>query len=155
MFEAVDSSRAHLLRFLPWVDFLKSVDDEAKWIGGCVRAWKERTQFVYAMFLADGTYIGNIDAHHIDWNHHRVELGYWIAKEHEGHGYVGESVCALEQKLFAVGFHRIEIRCNTRNKRSSNIPRRNGYKFEGTLRQDAVENGRYRDTMVFAKLIGI
>jgi RimJ/RimL family protein N-acetyltransferase len=32
------------------------------------------------------------------------------------------------------------------------VPRRCGYRLEGTHRQDCIENGEYRDTFVFAKL---
>lgn len=96
--------------------------------------------------------MGNIGVHSIQWDQHRCEIGYWILGDFEGNGYVSEAVRALENALFKVGFNRIEIRCNTRNARSARVPRSCGYTHEGTLRQDGIDLGKFRDTMIFGKL---
>lgn len=153
IFETVDSNRSHLKRFLPWVDFMNSAKDETKWIKSQQTKWKAHCQFVYGIFLgSDDTYIGNIDAHAVDWDNHKVDIGYWLAESHEGHGYMSEAVLAIEKALFALGVHRIVIQCNSKNKRSAQVPIRCGYRFEGILYQNAIENGCFRDTMIFAKL---
>ena len=153
IFETVDHNRLHLGRFLSWVDFLTDIRHERSWIVTQTRKWKERSQFVYGIFLVkDNTYIGNIDAHAIDWVNHKVEIGYWLAERFEGHGYMTEAVQAMERALFDVGFHRIVIQCNSKNKLSARIPLRCGYLLEGVLRQNAIEKGQFRDTMVFSKI---
>ena len=82
----------------------------------------------------------------------RCELGYWILGDFEGQGYMSEAVRVLEAACFAVGFHRIGIRCSSKNARSAGVPRRSGYTLDGTLRQHALERGERRDTLVFSKL---
>jgi RimJ/RimL family protein N-acetyltransferase len=153
IFNAVDLNRKHLGRFLPWVQFMKNVEDESKWIEHQRQKWREKGQFVYAIFRADDeTYLGNVDAHALDWNNHKAEIGYWLAKKFEGQGFMTEAVKALEGALFGIGFHRLVIQCNVKNKRSAKVPIRRSFQLEGVLKQNAIENGVYRDTMVFAKL---
>lgn len=152
IFEVVDANRAHLARFLPWVPLMKSVEDERRWTERQVQCWKDRSDFAFMIFLRDGTLVGCVDAHHVSWSHHRAELGYWIAREHEGNGYITEAVAALEKALFEIGFHRIAIHCDTTNKRSAAIPKRLGYRLEGVLRHEHILNGRFGDLKIFAKI---
>ncbi len=152
MFAAIDHDRERLRRFLPFVDMSKAETDTLDYLRMSQEKWESREQFSFSMFLKDGAYIGNIGVHDISWDHRRCEVGYWIIGEHEGKGCVSEALHALEDALFAIGFNRIEIHCSSSNVRSSNVPRRCGYQLDGTLRQDAIENGEYRDTLVFSKL---
>ena len=96
--------------------------------------------------------MGNIGVHSIKWDLLSCELGYWILGDFEGHGYMSEAVKVLESELFKMGFNRVQIRCNDLNKRSANVPQACGYIYEGTIRQDAIELGKFRNTMVFGKL---
>ena len=153
MFRYVDQDRNRLRKFLPWVDFTLSVPDEEAYIKMTAEKWQEHALFDYGIFRkSDSLYMGNCGVHSIAWQHDRCEFGYWILGDFEGQGYVSEAVGVLEKAIFNLGFNRIEIRCASTNSHSANIPRRNGYHLDGTLRQDAIENGQYRDTLVFAKL---
>ena len=153
MFKYVDQDRVRLREFLPWVDSTRTVEDEAGYIAMTQEKWKRHELFDYGIFLKkDSLYMGNCGVHSIAWQHNRCELGYWILGTFEGKGYMSESVRALEKMLFDVGFNRVEIHCSSSNLRSANVPRSNGYTLEGIHKQDAVENGQYRDTFIFAKL---
>jgi len=96
--------------------------------------------------------MGNAGVHSISWENHRCELGYWILGSFEGQGYMAEAVATIEATCFKRGFNRIEIRCSSLNERSASVPKRLGYKLDGVLREEKVEAGRYRDTLVFAKI---
>lgn len=153
MFEHFDRDRARLREFLPWVDESPTWEDTAAYIQTSLEKWDGREMFDFGLFRReDGAYLGNLGAHSISWDHRRCGIGYWILGEHEGRGYVSEALRALEDALFGLGFNRIEIHCSSANARSASVPRRNGFVLEGVLRQDLIEQGRYRDTMVFAKL---
>ncbi len=153
MFRYVDRDRDRLRRWLFWVDAMQSADDERAWIEKAIAEWDAGELFGYGIFRrADGLYLGNIGVHAIAWEHARCEIGYWILGDFEGAGFMSEAVRVLERALFAHGFNRIEIRCDALNARSAGVPRRNGYALEGTLRQHAYEQGRFRDTLVFSKL---
>jgi RimJ/RimL family protein N-acetyltransferase len=153
MFEAVDSDRERLRVFLSWVDEVKTLEDERRYIIDSHSKWDGHSLFDYGLFSReDGAYLGSVGVHTIAWDHDRCELGYWILAGHEGKGLMTDAVRTLEAALFELGFHRIEIRCNSRNERSAQLPKRNGYQLDGVLRQDCIEHGDYRDTLVFSKL---
>ncbi|MDB4969896.1 MAG: putative ribosomal protein N-acetyltransferase [Myxococcales bacterium] len=153
MFANVDRDRQRLRQFLPWVDSVKSVDDERAYIESTIDKWAGFDYFDFGIFrVGDAVYLGNAGVHSIAWSDDRCEIGYWLLGDFERQGFMSETVALLERACFAIGFHRVEIRCSSLNLRSANLPRRNGYHLDGLLRQDAVENGGYRDTLVFSKL---
>lgn len=153
MFEYVDADRKRLGEFLPWVEDMKTVDDEIAYIEMTHKKWLEGSQYGYSLFeTGKNDYIGNVGVHNISWQNDRCEIGYWILGKYEGRGLMSAAVTALEQTCFEVGFNRIEIRCSSLNLKSAKVPKRLGYILDGTLRQDAIENERYRDTLVFSKL---
>jgi ribosomal-protein-serine acetyltransferase len=153
MFSRVDTDRERLGLYLPWVTLVKTVADEENYIRSTFLHWQDGRAFEYGIFLKDSLeYLGNIGVHTISWDDERCELGYWLSGAAEGKGYMVEAVGLLEAELFRLGFHRIEIRCNSRNARSAAVPKRCGYVLEGVLREDMMEQGARRDTMVWAKL---
>ena len=153
MFLSIDKDRKRLKEFLHWLDYIKSVEDELKYIIKCKQDWINCTVFDYGIYLKDGDiYLGNIGAHKIELGSYSCEIGYWILGEHEGKGYVTEAVKLLDLHLFDLGFKRVQICCSDINSRSAKIPERAKYTFEGVLRQNALENGKFRNTKVFSKL---
>lgn len=153
MFNYVDQDRTRLRIFLPWVDAVNSVEVEANYIRMTHAGWEKGTLFDYGLFEREtGTYMGNVGVHNIAWAHDRCEFGYWILGKFEGKGFTSEAVEALEKVCFGLGFHRLEIRCSSHNPASAAIPRKLGYALDGTLKEDTIEQGAYRDTLVFGKL---
>ncbi|RZA07025.1 MAG: N-acetyltransferase [Proteobacteria bacterium] len=155
MFAAIDGDRARLRSFLPWVDQIKAPADEEAYVRSSALQWMEGALFDFGIFgRADGSYLGNIGVHSISWPDDRAELGYWLSSAGEGQGLMAEAVGLLEAELFRIGFHRIEIRCNVLNEKSAAVPKRCGYELEGTLRQDTIERGARRNTMIWGKVRG-
>ena len=153
MFKYVEKDRKRLRKFLFWVDSIKSEADEINFKRKASKQWDNHEMFDYGIFRnLDQSYMGNIGIHSISWCNNFAELGYWICSEYEGNGYVSEAVALLEQELFGMGFHRIEIRCSTLNERSAKIPERLGYTLEGVLLENAFVNEQYYNTKVFGKL---
>ncbi|WP_413289534.1 GNAT family N-acetyltransferase [Bdellovibrio sp. HCB337] len=151
-FECIDSDRVRLREFLPWVDATKSVDDQRWYVNECIKDWEAGTLFDYGIFTPDDEYVGSLGIHNIRWEHDTCELGYWLHSKQEGKGCISSGVAAVEKILFEMGFNRIEIRCDPHNKKSGAVPQRNGFTFEGTLRQNMLFRGQYRDTAVYAKI---
>lgn len=153
MFNYVQEDRKRLDRFLPWVEFINSVEDEKNYIRSTHERWEAFTYFDYGIFQKDGdVYMGNIGVHSIKWKHNCAELGYWILGKFEGQGFMSEAVQVVEKHLFEIGFHRVQIRCSDLNERSAGVPERTSYVYEGTAREDAIEKGKYRNTKIYSKL---
>ena len=91
----------------------------------------------------------------IDWQVRREEIGYWLHTQYNGHGYMTEAVDCIAQ----MGFHilhmgRLEIRCESINRKSRAIPEKLGFKLEATLRNDdlSADGRQLTDTCIYAKL---
>jgi ribosomal-protein-serine acetyltransferase len=87
MFQEINQDRDRLRQFLPWVDAMKSVDDQIWYINECIKDWAEGTMFDYGIFDFEGNYLGNIGVHSLAWEHDRGELGYWISPSFAGKGF--------------------------------------------------------------------
>ncbi len=154
MFKYINRDRVRLGRFLPWVPFIREVEDEVKYIESTHEKWAQGAMFDFSLFRReDEMYMGNIGFHTICWENEHIEIGYWILGDFEGKGYVSEAVLALEKVAFDLGFQRIEIRCDLANKRSASVPQKCGYLQEGHFRKDSKDrDGNLRDTLIFAKI---
>jgi ribosomal-protein-serine acetyltransferase len=153
MFHYVDQDRQRLRTFLPWVDETTTIKDEINYIQMTQEKWERFELYDYGIFQTEADlYMGNIGVHTISWAHECCEIGYWILGDYEGKGFISEAVKLLQEESFSQGFHRVEIRCSSLNKKSSAVPRRLGFCFEATLKENMIERGKYRDTMIFSLL---
>lgn len=74
MFEYVNQDRERLLRFLPWVKFTNSLQDEIDYIKMTHEKWDKHEMCDYGIFLkSNNTYMGNVGVHTIAWGHDRCE----------------------------------------------------------------------------------
>lgn len=153
MFNVIAANRDQLTEFLPWPDKIKTVKDQLNYIKMTNESWKQKALFDYGVYLlSNQKFIGNVGVHSIEWRHSRCELGYWIAKDMSGRGFITEAVQLLQAECFRLGFHRIEIRCSSKNEKSAIVALRNNFVLEGYLKDEMIENGQFRDTLIFAKL---
>jgi len=149
-------NKKFLLPWLSWARDIKntpqSVKDRYNYLVKCDEKWDENCAYEYVVVL-DDKIIGSCSVIDVDVKNKKAELGYWLAKDYRGNGYVMESVSVLEQALFKNGFNKIIIRNDTLNKGSVNIAKKLGYELEGVLKQDRwiSYEKRFRDTNVFAK----
>ncbi len=75
-----------------------------------------------------------------------VIIGYWIAKEHAGKGYMTEAlVLALDHIFGPMKLHRVEANLVPKNVRSRNLVKRLGFRFEGLAKRYLQIAGRWSD----------
>ena len=111
-----------------------------------------KSEVVYVLFK-DGAAIGTLHIFSFSYPNHRVEIGYGIEQTYEGQGLVSEAIALAEGELRSLGFNRLEIRCDATNKRSVALAKRNHFVQEAYLKQECIEDGKYRDTLIFAKFL--
>ncbi len=152
-FAAVDRDRARLHRWLPWVPHIRTVAEEQRYFERVEEFWDAHEQFHWLIFdKATHAYVGIVGTARLDWSHGLAEFGYWLVGDFEGQGRMTEAVKRVQHTLFAMGFHRLEIRCSSGNTRSSSIPKRLGYHLDGRLREDRMEQGARVDTLIWSQL---
>jgi RimJ/RimL family protein N-acetyltransferase len=153
---AVTETREQLLPWLPWVVNVPSPTEYEVMMRKKQLDYLARKDFQLLLFLrGTQTLVGFSGVHRVDWSVPKGEIGYWVRKGYERQGYITEAVQAITALcLEQLGFARMEIRCDTRNKASAAVARRCGYELEATLHFDGrhhLDNGR-RDTHIFYKL---
>lgn len=152
VFALVDENRAHLRRWLPWVDATRSVTDSAAYLQMTLEQFA-RAQSLSVGIMSQGALAGMIGYHTIDWANRRTSIGYWLAQRYEGRGLMTRSTRALTAHGFvALGLHRLEIRAATDNPRSRNVAERAGYLHEGVSRGSEWLHDRFVDHAVYGAI---
>lgn len=152
LFRLTDENRAHLRRWLPWLDSVRRVEDTRAFIrashsqaaqnNGCQFAIMERNRIV-----------GIIGHHQIDWRNRATSIGYWVAERHQGRGLVSASCRRLVAHAFVEShLNRVEIRCAAGNRRSRAVPERLGFAEEGVLREVEWLYDHFVDHVVYGLL---
>ena len=151
LYRLIEANRAYIARWLPWVDSIRTLDDERLWIERMADVDEHDREQPYAIENG-GVVVGGIGIT-IEPMNHAGEIGYWIAEEMQGKGIVTRSCRALVDHAFkSRGLHRLFIRTDPENGRSRAIPERLGFVAEGTQRESLYSNGEYRDAVVYSML---
>lgn len=79
-----------------------------------------------------------------------AEIGFWLAPEARGRGYMTEAVGRVLDHAFGtapegLGLHRVEWHAFAGNAASAAVARRAGFRFEGVARLGAAQRGSRRD----------
>ena len=113
----------------------------------------ENSTFAFAITL-DGKVIGSIGAFRQENIHkHTAELGYYIAEEHWGKGVMTEAVKQLCDYVFShTDMIRIYAEPFAYNIGSQRVLEKAGFQYEGTLRNNAVKNGKILDMKMYSIL---
>src|SRR3954453_13334481 len=110
LFDAVDKNREHLAEFLPWVNNMQSGNDIVDYIKQCelLHEHKKEVSFV---IIANEILVGRIGLHHINPQHQKGAIGYWLIKNAQGKGIIINCCKALIKYGFKnLDLHRIEIK---------------------------------------------
>lgn len=152
LFAVTDANRAHLGKWLPWVEETNSVEDSRNFIKQSLKSFGERKQAHFAIWL-DGEIVGAIGFNKINWQNRDCEIGYWVAQSAEGQGIITKACRAIvDHAIDNWQMNRIVIEAATANVRSWAIPARLGFTHEGTLRQVAKLHGEYIDLELYSLL---
>jgi len=94
---------------------------------------------------------GQLDVHHIDWDHRRAELGLWVAPRERGHG-LGSGSLALAGRwlLLACELMRLELFTEPDNEPMVRAAKNAGFVEEGLLRAYLRERGERVDVTVMS-----
>ena len=151
LFELVDANRAYLARWLPWVDSIRTLEDERRWVERMADPDEHDREQPYAI-VYKGAVVGGIGIT-VEPMNRSGEIGYWLAEDMQGQGIVTRACRALVDHAFqSRELHRLVIRTDPENGRSRAIPERLGFVAEGTQRESLYTNGEYRDAVVYSML---
>lgn len=100
--------------------------------------------------------VGSVGLHPpSDPHRSEAEIGYWLGRDHRGHGYATEAVLALCDVAFRrLRVHRVTAVVFEGNEASRRVVERAGFQFEGTSREATLKDGAWRSDWRFARLVG-
>ena len=154
--DAVDSSLEHLRAWMPWAhDEPQTLDEKAELLRVFRGNFDLGQDFVYGIFSADESQALGGTGLHTRVGDGAFEIGYWVRASHAGRGIATIAAAALTKVGIELGgADRIEIHVDPGNEVSSRIPRRLGFREEGTLRRrlPAAAGEPRRDALVFSLL---
>ncbi len=143
-----------VVRYLPWgpnrpgqtKSFLKLHKKDRK--------EKPRTQYELAVHLKSGDrLIGGCGIRIRNLEFGEADIGYCFNRRYWNKGYATEAARALVRFGFSkLKLHRIKATCYPRNKASARVLQKAGMRYEGRLRENLRQKGRWRDSFLFAVL---
>jgi ribosomal-protein-serine acetyltransferase len=154
LWEAVDGSRWHLERWLPWVPFNSSPDASMRYADACAVDWDAGRAARFAVRdRASNELLGVVGLDSCVHLHRASELGYWLRREYTGRGLMTEAARAcLDFAFQRMGMHRVRCAAATDNAPSLRVIARLGFRFEGIAREAEWVGSRWLDHALFAKL---
>lgn len=154
LFEAVREDPAHLRQWLPWVDKHTNPAASEEAARRMHNRWQSREDLTVGLWERSGArLLGGSGLHRCLWEVPSFEIGYWLRRSAEGHGYMTEAVGLLCGLAFGtLEAQRVVILCDKENTRSAAVARRLGFIQEATLRNETRDaEGRLRDTLLFSQ----
>lgn len=152
LLDAVNKNRAHLSKFLPWVDYMQSVEDFKAYIRNCDILFQQQREVSFVIYYGKEL-AGRIGLHHMNMQNKAAAIGYWVCKNMQGKGIITQSCKTLINYGFNnLQLHRIEIKAATHNLKSQAIPEKLHFKKEGVLRAAELVNNVYFDLFVYSIL---
>lgn len=154
-----DSINASINELRPWMGFAQndqSKDEVEINTRGSHISFLQREKLRMLVFLKEtNQFVGSSGLHNIDWDVRKFEIGYWADTRLSGKGYMTEAIAGLTEFTFnELRANRVQIQCDSRNRKSRAIPERLGYELEGIIRNEdlSVDGKELRDTCMYAKV---
>lgn len=152
IFNAIDQNRKFLRKWLPFVDFTHKVTDTEKFVRSILEKPVSVRDEVYVIWFKH-EFAGLIGFKDADRINDRIEIGYWLTEKMTGKGIATAAARKMTNLAFRnMNMNRVQIRCGVGNEKSSAIPRRLGFSFEGVERAGERHNHDYIDLEVFSLL---
>lgn len=140
------------MRFIneAWTD-MKQADDA---IARALAMYRDGSGLVFGMELREtGELIGNANLHRFFDMNRRCEVGYIVAREHQGRGYATEALKAvIEYGFRELDLNRFEADINPNNIASARLLERLGFRKEGLMPQRWIIRGKKEDSAFYGLL---
>ena len=152
LFYLIDTNRAYLSQWLPWIEATQTVQDELAFIRSAQTQF-QNNETISCTIWFQGQIVGTIGYHPFNWIKRSVEIGYWLAAQFQGKGIMTKACQELITYAFDdLHFDKVEIRCALDNIRSSAIPQRLHFHQEGIIHEGEWHKDHYIDLRLYALL---
>jgi ribosomal-protein-serine acetyltransferase len=134
-FDVIKRNNIHLRQWLGWLDDDKTVSDTEKYIVESNKRFENKEGLDLGIFYEDRQ-IGGIGLFPWDVANKKISIAYWLTEEYQGKGIMTDSLRTVINYIFTeMKLNRIEITVAIGNIKSSAIPKKLGFTFEGIARE--------------------
>lgn len=116
--------------------------------------WSAGDHASWALAAPDGSLVGSMSLHRIDWEQADAEIGYWTAPWARRRGFAADGLALATRFAHdSLGLNRVYLYHAVGNPASCAVATRAGYRHEGTLRKShRYPDGQYHDEHLHAHL---
>ncbi len=152
IFGTIDRDRHYLRKWLPFVDQTRKLEDTEHFVRHLLKIRKESGDEVYTIWYK-GEFAGLVGFKDSDKVNRKTEIGYWLAETMQGKGIMVRSVKKLTDFAFRnLDCNRVQIKVAVGNVKSSAIPRKLGFQFEGIERSGEFHTNKFLDLEIYSLL---
>ena len=129
-------------------------DGAIQFIRMAERNMLERSSYIFGIILKrSDRLIGVISLDKVDWAHRVSTIGYWLGRDHWGHGYMAEATALIVRFGFErLNLFRIEAVILEENIRSGRVLEKCDFRNEGTVRSRYYKDGRRLNGTLYSLL---
>ena len=152
IYSLIDHQRDYLRTWMPWTDSVTCENDILRVLQENIRFNLGKQKLTTYIYVNDKP-AGSVALVRINKEHKKAEIGYWLSEDLQGQGIMTQSIKRLIFYIFkTMDINRLYVKVPSQNKSSNLIPKRLGFRYEGTLRQDAIINDEFHDMEVYGIL---
>lgn len=151
-FDLTNNNRAYLKQWLPWLDFVNSVDDTKNTLN--VRVLSDKAGITINCFMMiNNAIVGIIDVREIKDSQSELGVtamvGYWIAKEHSGKGHTTTALKQMSKLCKNKGIDTLILRANPDNIGSNKVAVNSGFVYQRTDKNASEFYGKKIDLNIY------
>ncbi len=152
IFLTIQRERKYLSNWLPFVHSTQKLSDTEAFIHSITHQTNLKKDEVYSIWFKN-SFAGLVGFKETDWINQKTELGYWLSEKMQGKGIATKCVEKLIRYAFQkLRLNRIQIKTAVGNSKSSAIPKRLGFCFEGIERAGEKNNNKFLDLEIYSLL---
>ncbi len=152
LFNVTNKNDSHLRQWLPWLDDDKTVADTENYIKGSNERLSKNEGIDFSIWH-ENQLVGGIGIYPLNMVHKKASLAYWLAEEFQSKGIMVDSFKVTIKYLFEeLKLNRIEICCAVGNAKSSALPKKLRFTYEGISRESEWLYNRFMDMEVYSLL---
>ncbi len=132
----------------------KSMEDIYKFLESIKSSIEENKSIAWAISpKGSKEFIGTVNFHRTEPEHHRAELGYQLFSNHWRKGIMTEAIlAAIDYGFNTMKLHSIEAQVNVNNEASIGLLKKVGFEQEALFKENYFFDGKFLDTPVFSLL---
>jgi RimJ/RimL family protein N-acetyltransferase len=158
--KTIAGSFKQLHQWMEWAKEPQTMKQTKEFIQHAQTCWSSKVgthltprELPFVIFDAEGEVIGSIGLNAICWDIPSFEIGYWASVHFQGQGLITEAV-NIVTRYACTTWHakRIEIRCDSENKKSAAVAMRLGFELEAHFKNHRIQSSnKISGTYVFAR----